>query len=64
MAVDGICLNLSTALGPESALGRGPDTPDATPAERPCPVGRDEAVPKSEIGLKIARFRLASFTLN
>ena len=62
MAVDGICLNLSTVLGPESTLGRSPDTPDAETAEGPA--GREEAVPKGEIGLKIAPFRLTTFTLS
>lgn len=38
MALDGICLNLSTVLGPESTLGKGPDIPDA-PVERPCLAG-------------------------
>ena len=64
MAVDGIRLNLSTVLGPESTFGGDPDTPDATPAERPCFAGREEAVPKSEIGLKLAPFRLTTFTLS
>jgi len=56
VAVDGICLNLSTVLGPESTLGRDPDAR--------CLAGPEEAVPKSEIGLKIARFSLATFTLS
>ena len=62
MAVDGICLNLSTVFGPESTLGRDLDALDAGTAERPCFAGREEAVPKDEIGLKIARFSLATFT--
>ena len=56
MAVDGIFLNLSTVLGPESTLGRD--------SEAQCLAGPEEAVPKREIGLKIARFSLATFTLS
>lgn len=64
MAVDGIPLNLNIVLGPNDTLGRGPDAPDAGTAELPCRAGREEVVPKSEIGLKVARFRLATFTLS
>lgn len=65
MAVEGIRLNLKIALGSE-----GPDAPEAAPvglSERLCLAGRlagrERAIRKSDIGLKVARFRLATFTL-
>jgi hypothetical protein len=64
VAVEGIRLSLSTVLGSEGTLGRGPNAPDVLVAERPCLVGGEWTVPKNEIDLNVGRFKLAVFTLS